>query len=103
MTDEAGCQLDQRLVVLRPPFGPYPDLPVPLEPRQGSLDVPACLAEAGTMLCPTLGELRLDPSLAKLIAVRFGVITLIPLHDVGSLPGSAFFFPEPSAPRPRAG
>ena len=45
MADEAGRQFDQRFVVLSSPLGADPDLPVTLEPSQGSLDIPARLAE----------------------------------------------------------
>lgn len=103
MADEAGRQFDQRFVVLDPPLGADPNLPVTLEPSQGSLDIPARLAEPGAMLGPSLRKLWLDPAASELISVRLGIIAAIPLNPVRPLSGPAFFSPEPSAPRPQAG
>lgn len=89
--DEAGRQVDQRLVVLRSPFGSYPDLPVAREPGQGSLDIPPRLPEAGAMFGPPRRELRLDAPLPELMAMRLRVRTAIPLHHVGSSSWPAFF------------
>lgn len=103
MADEAGRQFDQSFVVLGSPLGGDPDLPIALEPGQGSLDIPARRAEPGAMLGPPLRKLWLDPAASELIPVRLGVIAAIPLNPVRPLPWPAFFSPEPSAPRPQAG
>lgn len=57
LADKAGRRLDQRLIVLRPPFGSYPALPVALESGEGSLDIPTRLPEAGALFGPPLRNL----------------------------------------------
>ena len=103
MADEAGCQFDQRFVVLGPPLGADPHLPIARESGQGSLDIPARLAEPRAMLGPPFCELGLDPTASELIPERLGVIASIPLQPVRSLSWPALFSPEPSAPHPPAG
>lgn len=103
MADEAGCQFEEGFVVLSLPLGADPNLPIALEPGQGSLDIPARLAEPRAMLGPPFRKLWLDPAASELIPERLGVIASIPLHPVRSLSWPTFFSPEPSAPHPPAG
>ena len=100
MADKTGRQLDQRFVVLGSPLGADPDLPVALEPGQGSLAIPTRRAEPGAMLGPSFRKLWLDPATSELSSVRLGVIAAIPLNPVRPLSWPAFFSPEPSVPRP---
>jgi hypothetical protein len=93
MADEAGRQFDQRLIVLRSPFGSYPDLPIALEPGEGSRDIPTRHPEAEAMFGPPLRELRLDAPLPKLMAMRLRVLAAIPVHHVGSSSWPVFFPP----------
>lgn len=103
MADEANRQLDQCLVVFRTPLGAYANFAVAFEPRQGPLDVPTRLAQAGAMDGSTHGELWYDAALPELSAMGFGVIPSIALYDAGPTPGLAFFFPAPVVRCPRAG
>lgn len=91
MADEAGRQFDQSFVVLGSPLGADPDLPVALEPGQGSFDVPTRLTESGAMLGPPLRKEWLDPAASELIPVRVGVIAAIPLNPVRPVSWPAFF------------
>lgn len=103
MADEAGRQFDQRFVVLGSPLGADANLPIALEPGQGSLHIPARFAEPRAMLGPPFCELWLDPTASEQSPVRLRVIAAIPLHPVRPLSWPAFFSPAPSAPRPPAG
>lgn len=60
MADEASRQLGARFVVLGPSLGAEQNLLIARESGQGSLDIPARLAEPRAMLGPPFRELWFD-------------------------------------------
>ena len=62
-----------------------------VKPRMSTFDNPAEFAQTTAVLCPALGNHRLDAALAKLLAMRLGVIATVCVDDFGLLKRSATY------------
>src|SRR4051812_26084878 len=60
--------------------------PVLVFPGQGPLHRPAGLTQPALVVDPLLGQDRLDPDLPQPLAMRLGVVGLVPLQGIGLLP-----------------
>jgi len=61
----------------RQPFTQDPEPSELMEPREGSLDHPACNAQSTAVFRAALGQHRLDPERAGLAAMGFGVVASV--------------------------
>ena len=62
-----------------------------VKPRMSTFDNPAEFAQTAAVLGPALGNHRVDAALAKLLAMRLGVIATVCVDDFGLLKRSATY------------
>ena len=61
----------------------------PMQPGQRTLDHPPGPAQAAPVRCPTLGELRRNPSAPELVAVGLRIVPAVALYQLRLPRGSA--------------
>lgn len=81
--DEATGEGEEGFVDLMPAVVADEQSLVVVEPREGSLDDPACTAKPGAVLGLAAGDLRFDPALPELAPVLVVVVAAVGGDPVG--------------------
>jgi hypothetical protein len=90
-TDEGAADLEERLVNAGQSFTTDSQATKPMQPCDGSLDHPACFAQAAAVLGSASCDLRLDASGQQCQPMGFRIVAAVGLHKLGFALGRAAF------------
>ena len=78
--DQRATQIEKRLVEVSPPFVPYLQPPVAVEPRQRPLDYPPVSPQPLARLDAAPGDAALDAALAQRLAAAGEVVAFVSME-----------------------